>query len=56
MRFLTHTGTNALKDSPYVFRHLYNRQDEEDVLLAILQLLVLELAVHLAISQHELFG
>lgn len=40
----------------YVFRHLHHRQDEEDVLLAALQLLVLELSVHLAVPQQEIFG
>lgn len=40
----------------HVVRHLHHGQDEEDVLLAVLQLLVLELSVHLAVPQRELLG
>ena len=45
-----------MKEQTYVVRHLQNSEHKEDVLLAILELLVFKLAVHLAISQDELFG
>lgn len=40
----------------HVFQHLHDGEDEQDVFLSALQLLVLELAVHLAVPQDELFG
>lgn len=40
----------------HVFQHLHDGEDEQDVFLPALQLLVLELAVHLAVPQDELFG
>lgn len=43
-------------EQTYVFRHLQNSKHKEDVLLAILELLVFKVPVDLAISQGELFG
>lgn len=40
----------------YIFRHLQNSKHKEDVLLAILELLVFKAPVGLAISQGELVG
>lgn len=40
----------------YVVQHVHDGQDEQDVFLSALQLLVLELAVHLAVPQYEIFG
>ncbi len=40
----------------YIFRHLQSSQHKEDVLLAILELLVFKVPIGLAVSQGELFG
>lgn len=40
----------------YVFRHLQHSEHKEDVLLAVLELLVFKVSIDLAISQGELFG
>lgn len=45
-----------MKEQTYVFRHLQNSKHEEDVLLAILEFLVLKVAVDVAISQGKIFG
>ena len=46
----------CVKEQTYVFRHLQNSKHEEDVLLAILELLVLKVAVDVAVSQGKIFG
>lgn len=43
-------------ENTYIFRHFQNSKHKEDVLLAILELLVLEVAVALAVSQGKVFG
>lgn len=45
-----------VKEQTYVFRHLQNSKHEEDVFLAILELLVLKVAVDVSVSQGKIFG
>lgn len=45
-----------MKEQTYVLGHLQNSKHKEDVLLAILELLVFKVPVGLAISQGEIFG
>lgn len=43
------------REQTHVFRHLQNSKHKEDVLLAILELLIFKVPVGLAISQREVF-
>lgn len=45
-----------MSEQTYIFRHLQNSEHKEDVFLAVLELLVFEVAVDFAVSQGELFG
>lgn len=46
----------CLRKQSYIFRHFQNRKHKEDVVLAILELLVFKAPVGLAISQVEIVG